>query len=152
MSRQVSWIRKRDLHILTAGVLTYTSDERFQVIHPFTANGATQQKRYTDRCVKAEARTFTKNYFNKNFFVQSIHLHKEARRKYFTRSEKKDRVDGEQRKESAASRNIWFFLCKISREKNIFFPENQFQSLETILSKNTHADLQFFSVRLLSHT
>lgn len=28
---QVSWIRKRDLHILTAGVLTYTSDERFQV-------------------------------------------------------------------------------------------------------------------------
>lgn len=30
---QVSWIRKRDLHILTAGVLTYTSDERFQVIY-----------------------------------------------------------------------------------------------------------------------
>lgn len=28
---QISWIRKRDLHILTAGVLTYTSDERFQV-------------------------------------------------------------------------------------------------------------------------
>lgn len=28
---QVSWIRKRDLHILTAGFLTYTSDERFQV-------------------------------------------------------------------------------------------------------------------------
>lgn len=36
---QVSWIRKRDLHILTAGVLTYTSDERFQVriqIYKFT--------------------------------------------------------------------------------------------------------------------
>ncbi|XP_055299069.1 zwei Ig domain protein zig-8-like [Sitodiplosis mosellana] len=30
--KSVSWIRKRDLHILTAGVLTYTSDERFQVI------------------------------------------------------------------------------------------------------------------------
>lgn len=28
---QVSWIRKRDLHILTAGILTYTSDERFKV-------------------------------------------------------------------------------------------------------------------------
>ncbi|KAL4112716.1 hypothetical protein QTP88_016452 [Uroleucon formosanum] len=27
-------MRKRDLHILTAGVLTYTSDQRFQVIHP----------------------------------------------------------------------------------------------------------------------
>jgi hypothetical protein len=28
---QVSWIRKRDLHILTAGIYTYTSDARFQV-------------------------------------------------------------------------------------------------------------------------
>ncbi|XP_059609162.1 zwei Ig domain protein zig-8-like [Phlebotomus argentipes] len=27
----VSWIRKRDLHILTVGPLTYTSDERFQI-------------------------------------------------------------------------------------------------------------------------
>lgn len=45
---QVSWIRKRDLHILTAGILTYTSDERFKVrirnlliaqpppLHPFS--------------------------------------------------------------------------------------------------------------------
>lgn len=31
VSFQVSWIRKRDLHILTVGVLTYTSDQRFQV-------------------------------------------------------------------------------------------------------------------------
>lgn len=30
---QVSWIRKRDLHILTVGVLTYTSDGRFQSVH-----------------------------------------------------------------------------------------------------------------------
>lgn len=28
---QVSWIRKRDLHILTAGITVYTSDQRFQV-------------------------------------------------------------------------------------------------------------------------
>uniref|UniRef100_A0A1B0C036 Uncharacterized protein n=1 Tax=Glossina palpalis gambiensis TaxID=67801 RepID=A0A1B0C036_9MUSC len=28
---QVSWIRKRDLHILTVGTATYTSDKRFQV-------------------------------------------------------------------------------------------------------------------------
>ncbi|XP_075216922.1 zwei Ig domain protein zig-8-like isoform X2 [Lycorma delicatula] len=32
--KAVSWIRKRDLHILSAGVLTYTSDQRFQVIRP----------------------------------------------------------------------------------------------------------------------
>lgn len=30
---QVSWIRKRDLHILTVGILTYTNDQRFQSIH-----------------------------------------------------------------------------------------------------------------------
>lgn len=29
--KSVSWIRKRDLHILTVGTSTYTSDERFQV-------------------------------------------------------------------------------------------------------------------------
>lgn len=31
--RQVSWIRKRDLHILTVGILTYTNDQRFQALH-----------------------------------------------------------------------------------------------------------------------
>lgn len=31
LSLQVSWIRKRDLHILSTGTSTYTSDERFQV-------------------------------------------------------------------------------------------------------------------------
>jgi len=29
---KVSWIRKRDLHILTTGTSSYTSDQRFQVI------------------------------------------------------------------------------------------------------------------------
>lgn len=31
---QVSWIRKRDLHILTSNILTYTGDARFSVVHP----------------------------------------------------------------------------------------------------------------------
>ncbi|CAN8005559.1 unnamed protein product, partial [Ixodes hexagonus] len=30
---QVSWIRRRDLHVLTVGRFTYTSDQRFQTIH-----------------------------------------------------------------------------------------------------------------------
>jgi len=30
---QVSWIRRRDWHILTSGLFTYTNDERFQVVH-----------------------------------------------------------------------------------------------------------------------
>lgn len=31
---QVSWMRKRDLHILTSHIFTYTGDGRFGVIHP----------------------------------------------------------------------------------------------------------------------
>ncbi|XP_055716554.1 SPEG neighbor protein-like isoform X2 [Phlebotomus papatasi] len=31
--RAVSWIRKRDLHILTIGIMTYTNDQRFQSHH-----------------------------------------------------------------------------------------------------------------------
>ncbi|XP_037789957.1 uncharacterized protein LOC119585359 [Penaeus monodon] len=30
---QVSWIRQRDIHILTVGRYTYTTDERYEVIH-----------------------------------------------------------------------------------------------------------------------
>ena len=33
MLLQISWIRLRDWHILTNGMLTYTSDSRFQVLH-----------------------------------------------------------------------------------------------------------------------
>lgn len=32
--KDVSWIRQRDLHILTVGIFTYTSDDRFKVFHP----------------------------------------------------------------------------------------------------------------------
>jgi len=31
---QVSWMRKRDLHILTSNIFTYTGDARFSVVHP----------------------------------------------------------------------------------------------------------------------
>ncbi|XP_054278341.1 uncharacterized protein LOC128997052 [Macrosteles quadrilineatus] len=30
---RVSWVRRRDWHIISSGALTYTNDERFQVIH-----------------------------------------------------------------------------------------------------------------------
>ncbi|XP_071443843.1 zwei Ig domain protein zig-8 [Hetaerina americana] len=42
----VSWIRKRDLHILTAGILTYTSDARFQVIRPDRSDNWTLQIKF----------------------------------------------------------------------------------------------------------
>ncbi|KAM7341326.1 defective proboscis extension response 7 isoform 2-T6 [Cochliomyia hominivorax] len=33
-NRTVSWMRKRDLHILTTNIYTYTGDQRFSVVHP----------------------------------------------------------------------------------------------------------------------
>ncbi|XP_046434148.1 zwei Ig domain protein zig-8 isoform X1 [Neodiprion virginianus] len=44
--KAVSWIRKRDLHILTAGILTYTSDQRFQVIRPDKSENWTLQIKF----------------------------------------------------------------------------------------------------------
>lgn len=32
-NRTVSWMRKRDLHILTTNIYTYTGDQRFSVLH-----------------------------------------------------------------------------------------------------------------------
>lgn len=46
MNSQVSWIRKRDLHILTAGTATYTSDQRFQVLRPPGSSNWTLQIKY----------------------------------------------------------------------------------------------------------
>lgn len=36
--RTVSWMRKRDLHILTSGIHTYTGDGRFSVRHPLNSD------------------------------------------------------------------------------------------------------------------
>ncbi|XP_030767533.1 zwei Ig domain protein zig-8-like [Sitophilus oryzae] len=44
--KAVSWIRKRDLHILTVGILTYTSDQRFQVIRPEKSSNWTLQIKF----------------------------------------------------------------------------------------------------------
>lgn len=35
---QVSWVRQRDLHILTVGSYTYTSDQRFSCVRPDGGN------------------------------------------------------------------------------------------------------------------
>ncbi|KAK0084448.1 hypothetical protein PV325_007009 [Microctonus aethiopoides] len=40
---RVSWMRQRDMHILSAGISTYTSDLRFQVIHPDKSENWTLQ-------------------------------------------------------------------------------------------------------------
>ncbi|XP_042243009.1 neurotrimin-like isoform X1 [Homarus americanus] len=46
---QVSWFRRRDWHILTTGIFTYTNDERFTVLHPEESDDWTLQVKYTTR-------------------------------------------------------------------------------------------------------
>ncbi|XP_069170772.1 zwei Ig domain protein zig-8-like [Procambarus clarkii] len=43
---QVSWIRKRDLHVLSSGLVVFASDQRFQVIHPEKSENWTLQIKY----------------------------------------------------------------------------------------------------------
>ncbi|XP_069956931.1 zwei Ig domain protein zig-8-like [Cherax quadricarinatus] len=47
--RSVTWMRKRDLHILTAGIYTYSADERYQVLHPENSNDWTLHIRFTNK-------------------------------------------------------------------------------------------------------
>ncbi|XP_076333326.1 zwei Ig domain protein zig-8-like isoform X2 [Tachypleus tridentatus] len=47
--RTVSWIRRQDLHVLTVGRYTYSSDERFQMIHPEDSDDWTLQVKYPQR-------------------------------------------------------------------------------------------------------
>ncbi|KAL7026926.1 hypothetical protein ACKWTF_005237 [Chironomus riparius] len=42
----VSWIRKRDLHILSTGLSTYTSDERFQIVEHEPSENYTLQIKF----------------------------------------------------------------------------------------------------------
>ncbi|KAG8212764.1 hypothetical protein J437_LFUL019722 [Ladona fulva] len=45
----VSWVRRRDWHILTSGLFTYTNDERFQVIHAEGSDDWTLQIKYVQK-------------------------------------------------------------------------------------------------------
>ncbi|XP_069994709.1 limbic system-associated membrane protein isoform X1 [Penaeus vannamei] len=44
--KQISWIRRRDWHVLTSGVFTYTNDERFSITHRDGADDWTLSIRY----------------------------------------------------------------------------------------------------------
>ncbi|XP_050691458.1 hemicentin-2-like [Eriocheir sinensis] len=45
---QVSWVRRRDWHILTSGTLTYTREERYGVHHPEGSNEWTLAIKYVE--------------------------------------------------------------------------------------------------------
>lgn len=46
---QVSWVRHRDIHLLTVGVETYTSDQRFVASHFPRTEDWTLQVKYPQR-------------------------------------------------------------------------------------------------------
>ncbi|KOX75308.1 hypothetical protein WN51_14230 [Melipona quadrifasciata] len=48
-SRSVSWVRHRDIHLLTVGRYTYTSDQRFEALHLPHAEEWTLRIRYPQR-------------------------------------------------------------------------------------------------------
>ncbi|XP_037790758.1 zwei Ig domain protein zig-8-like [Penaeus monodon] len=47
--KQVSWIRRRDYHILTSGLHTYSKDERFTVVRPEDADDWALQIRFVQK-------------------------------------------------------------------------------------------------------
>ncbi|XP_077294947.1 neurotrimin-like [Arctopsyche grandis] len=46
---QISWIRRRDWHILSSGMFTYTNDERFQILHGESSDDWTLQIKYVQK-------------------------------------------------------------------------------------------------------
>ncbi|XP_045611683.1 zwei Ig domain protein zig-8 [Procambarus clarkii] len=44
--KSVTWMRQRDLHILTAGIFTYSADDRFTVVHAEESKDWTLQIKY----------------------------------------------------------------------------------------------------------
>ncbi|KAJ9585992.1 hypothetical protein L9F63_020356, partial [Diploptera punctata] len=46
---KVSWVRHRDIHLLTVGRYTYTSDQRFEAIHSPHTEDWTLRIRYPQR-------------------------------------------------------------------------------------------------------
>lgn len=47
--QQISWVRRRDWHILSSGVFTYTNDERFQILHAEGSDDWTLQIKYVQK-------------------------------------------------------------------------------------------------------
>lgn len=45
----MSWVRHRDIHLLTVGRYTYTSDQRFEAMHSPHAEDWTLRIRYAQR-------------------------------------------------------------------------------------------------------
>lgn len=78
----MSWIRQRDLHILTAGLFTYTSDQRFSVVqrpvldHASSMDGATSDWILQIKFVQPrDAGIYGKETCQNSIYATRLHLH-----------------------------------------------------------------------------
>lgn len=79
--RPVSWVRRRDWHILTSGMFTYTNDERFQVSHTEGGDNWDLQIKYVQKrdngtyeCQVATGRGTISHYYNLHVVVPSAFI------------------------------------------------------------------------------
>lgn len=75
---QVSWVRHRDIHLLTVGRYTYTSDQRFEAMHSPHTEEWTLRIRYAQRkdsgnCLQICSLTWSLS-FSLRFFFTFRHL------------------------------------------------------------------------------
>ena len=66
---KVSWVRRRDWHILTSGMFTYTNDERFQVAHTDGGDDWNLQIKYVQ---KRDNGTYECQVILKKLFIRVI--------------------------------------------------------------------------------
>ncbi|XP_015585762.1 hemicentin-1 isoform X1 [Cephus cinctus] len=73
---EISWIRRRDWHVLTSSMFTYTNDERFQVLHPEGSDDWTLQIKYvqerdngTYECQVARSTGILSHFVNLNIVI-----------------------------------------------------------------------------------
>ncbi|XP_039276755.1 hemicentin-1 [Nilaparvata lugens] len=79
--RTVSWVRRRDWHILTSGVLTYTNDERFQAVHADNTEDWNLQIKYVQKrdngtyeCQVATGSGTISHYFTLHVVVPNAYI------------------------------------------------------------------------------
>ncbi|XP_048518012.1 neuronal growth regulator 1 [Dendroctonus ponderosae] len=73
---QVSWVRRRDWHIISSGVFTYTNDQRFQILHAEGSDDWTLQIKYVQKrdngtyeCQISSGQSLISHYVNLDIVV-----------------------------------------------------------------------------------
>lgn len=66
---KVSWVRHRDIHLLTVGRDTYTSDQRFQAVHKPRSDEWMLQIKYPQVNHTINLLNFSLFFYSQNFII-----------------------------------------------------------------------------------